>query len=114
MQGETPGHLQVKAQVQTPRARPVAGTKAPDQDAGREGAEVRVQKENSGLDTREDSGPQAPHAALETRRGWGWGFRIQECFSPCQSVIMETATGSHLLFPRRPFSGCSPHPQPPK
>lgn len=70
MQGETQGHLQVRAQVQTPRARPpVSGTEAPDQDAGREGAEVCVQGDSSGLDTREDSGPQAPHSALETRRG---------------------------------------------
>lgn len=68
-QGETrpfPG----KGSGSDPESSPGAWHQVPGHGHG--GAEACAQKDDSGLDTREDSGPHMPHAALETRRGGGW------------------------------------------
>lgn len=81
-QGDTQGPFPGEGSGSDPESSPRARHQVPGQRHGHEGAEACVQRDNSGLDTCEDSGPHTPHAALETRRGWGPGLPISRMLFP--------------------------------
>lgn len=80
--GRNSGPFPGKGSGSDPESLPGAQHQVPGQQHGHEGAEACVQRDNSGLDTCEDSGPHTPHAALETRRGWGLGLQISRMLFP--------------------------------